>query len=372
MRKNKIITLLCVVCVAGTLISCKSTQFEGATMNVLDKEIERNDFEIIDEDNFIETMKNTVEPRLNSIKKIGTFNSNHGGHRIYYEYYDVPEEKGSVVILHGFTEFIKKYNEIIYYFTNQGYDVYMAEHFGHGYSERSESVGENLSKVAIEDFNVYVDDAFQFVTDIVNKKRDKNKPFILFGHSMGGGIATRLLEEYPSHFDAAILSSPMLEINTGGTPQWLARLVAGSAKTVGLGGNYIFGHGDYTTEDYFSDPDCSATSYPRYKYGFDKRVEDEYLQMNGATWYWLDAAIDATKEAVKEENARRVTIPVLLFQAENDALVRPTGQLEFASKAGNVNVIFVPESHHEVFNTPNEIAYPYWCTIFDFLDIVLK
>ena len=362
--------LLCVVCGAGTLISCKSTQFEGATMNVLDTNVSRNDFNIIDEDTFLDTMKNEVEPSLEKIMKDGTFNSNHG-HSIYYQYYDVEDEKGSVVILHGFTEFIEKYNEIIYYFTQAGYDVYMSEHYGHGYSGRSETVSGNLSKVAVEDFNIYVDDAFQFVTDVVNKKRDRNKPFILFGHSRGGGIGARLLEEFPSHFDAAILSSPMLEVNTGGTPEWLARFVAGSAKAFGAGGNYIFGHGDYTVEDYFDDPDCSATSYPRYKYAFDKRVEDEYLQMNGATWYWLDAAIEATKEAVKLEKAQRVKIPVLLFQAENDALVRPRGQLEFASKAKNVNVVMVPDSHHECFNTPNIIANAYWVTIFDFLDIVL-
>ena len=371
MKKIKNLFIFLMVAVAGSFISCKSTQFEGATMNVLDTNVSRPDFTLIEEDSFIETMKNVVEPKLASIMHTGTFNSNHDGNRIYYEYYDVADEKGSVVILHGFTEFIKKYNEIIYYFTEAGYDVYMAEHFGHGYSQRHDDVSDNLSKVAIEDFNVYVDDAFQFVTDVVNKKRDKNKPFILFGHSMGGGIGTRLLETFPSHFDAAILSSPMLEINTGATPEWLARFVAGSAKAFGGGSNYIFGHSDFTPEEYFDDPGCAASSYPRYKYGFDKRVENEYLQMNGATWYWLDAAIKATHVAVSEEEAKKVRIPVLLFQAENDSLVRAGGQLEFASKAKNVNVVFCPEAHHEIFNSPDNIAKSYWITIFDFLDMVL-
>lgn len=371
MKHLKTITVLVLLCVAGTLISCRSTQFEGATMNVLDTSVSRNDFTIIPEDNFGETMKNIVEPKLQSIMENGTFNSNIDNHRIYYEVFDVEKEKGSVVLLHGFTEFIKKYNEIIYYFTEAGYDVYMMEHFGHGYSERSEAVDGNLSKVAVDNFDVYVDDAFQFVTDVVNKKRDRNKPFVLFGHSMGGGIATRLLEKYPAHFDAAILSSPMLDIDTGATPEWMARFVAGSAKAFGAGGNYIFGHSDYTPEELFDDPGCAASSYPRYKYALDLRNENEYLQMNGATWYWLDTAIEATKIAVSEEEARKVRIPVLMFQAEKDSLVESQGQLEFASKAKNVNVIFCPEAHHEIFNAPNEIANAYWITIFDFLDMVL-
>ena len=370
MKHFKTTFILMIAFVAGTLMSCKSTQFEGATMNVLDKSVEREDFEILPEEDFIQTMENKIEPELAKIKHTGTFNSNHENHRIYYEYYDVENEKGSVVLLHGFTEFIQKYNEIIFYFTRAGYDVYMAEHYGHGYSERSEVVKDNLSKVAVEDFNVYVDDAFQFVTDVVNKKRNRNKPLILYGHSMGGGIGTRLLETYPGHFDAAILSSPMLDINTG-VPEWIAKFVAGSAKVFGAGENYIFGHFDYTPEELFDDPACAATSYPRYKYALNKRNDNEYFQMNGATWYWLDASIAATKIATKEEEAQKVKIPVLLFQAEKDALVESQGQLEFASRAKNVNIVFCPEAHHEIFNTPNDIANAYWVTIFDFLDMVL-
>ena len=371
MKHCKTIFVLMILGVAGTLISCGSTKFEGATMNVLDTSVSRDDFKIVPEDNFDETMKNVVEPKLESIMERGTFASNIGGHRIYYEIFDVEKERGSVVMLHGFTEFTKKYNELIYYFTEAGFDVYIMDHFGHGYSERSEAVDGNLSKVAVDDFDVYVDDAFQFITDVVNKKRDRNKPFVLWGHSMGGGVATRLLEKYPAQFDAAILSSPMLDIDTGGTPEWIARFVAVSAKAFGAGGNYIFGHDDFTPEEYFDDPSCSASSYPRYKYAFDLRTENEYYQTNGATWYWLDSAIKATKVARDYDEAKKVTLPVLMFQAEKDALVESQGQLEFASRAKNVNVIFCPETHHEVFNSPDDIANAYWVTIFDFLDMVL-
>ena len=32
---------------------------------------------------------------------------------------------------------------------------------------------------------------------------------------MGGAIGAKFLEDYPEYFDRAVLSSPMLEINTG-------------------------------------------------------------------------------------------------------------------------------------------------------------
>ena len=43
-------------------------------------------------------------------------------------------------------------------------------------------------------------------------------------------------------------------------------------------------------------------------------------------------------------------------------------QNEFASKAANVHVVKCPDSHHEIFNSPDAVANAYWVTVFDFLD----
>ena len=352
------------------LSACSTTKVGGRTSNILPLDIEREDFSIVAEDNYQETMKTIVEPYLDSIRHIGTLSALKDGHRIYYEYFDIEEEKGSVVILHGFTEFIRKYSEIIYYFSQAGYDVYMIEHYGHGYSERRSDVQDNLSKVAVDDFDVYTEDVKQFVDHVVLPKA-KDNPLILFGHSMGGGVATRFLEIYPDIFSYAILSSPMIGIEMGAVPEFVAKFLSSSANLFGRGDDYIFGHYDWDAIEAFSDPGCPATSYPRYKYFFDMRTEDEYHQTYGATWSWLNAAIKATEKMVKKSEAGKVKIPVLLFQAETDSLVRNDRQMEFASKAENVNVVMCPYAHHEIFNSPDAVANAYWVTVFDFLDGLL-
>lgn len=353
------------------LVSCSTTSYSGKTMNTLPLDISRPDFEIVAEDNYYEVMKNEVEPYLETIKSNGVLASNRDGHRIYYEIFDVEDEKGSVVILHGFTEFIRKYSEIIYYFNRAGYDVYMIEHYGHGYSERRADVASSLSKVAVDDFNVYTEDVKQFVDEVV-LPRSKDNKLVLFGHSMGGGIATRFLEIYPDVFDFAILSSPMIGINMGAVPEWAAKFLSGSANLFGAGDDYIFGHYDWDAIESFADPGCPATSYPRYKYFFDMRKENEYHQTYGATWSWLNAALKATEKMVKQNEAEKVKIPVLLLQAEIDSLVRNDKQLEFASKAERVHVVMCPDSHHEIFNSPDVVANAYWVTVFDFLDGLIK
>ena len=85
------------------LSACSTTKEGGRTYNILPLDIEREDFNIVAEDNYQETMKTIVEPYLDSIRHIGTLSALRDGHRIYYEYFDAEEEKGSVVILHGFT-----------------------------------------------------------------------------------------------------------------------------------------------------------------------------------------------------------------------------------------------------------------------------
>ena len=56
--------------------------------------------------------------------------------------------RGAVVISHGFTEFGRKYSEMVWYFLLAGYSVCVFEHRGHGHSTHDMS---NPSLVWIDD-----------------------------------------------------------------------------------------------------------------------------------------------------------------------------------------------------------------------------
>lgn len=174
---------------------------------------------IPEEANYQRTMKRDVEPYLRSYEKDGYIES-YDSTAIYYRTYRIPQAKAAIVISHGFCEFAEKYKEVIYYFLKNGYSVYVPEHRGHGYSDRIVVDGE---KVHIEDYEQYVQDLHCFVKNVV-ELTEKRK--ILFCHSMGGAIGVRYLEEFPLTFDAAILSAPMLGMNTGKYPKWLAKVTA--------------------------------------------------------------------------------------------------------------------------------------------------
>ncbi len=146
---------------------------------------------IPEEANYQRTMKRDVEPYLRSYEKDGYIES-YDKTAIYYRTYRIPQAKAGIVISHGFCEFAEKYREVIYYFLQNGYSVYVPEHRGHGYSDRIVVDGE---KVHVEDYEQYVQDLHFFVKNVV-EPTEKRK--ILFCHSMGGAIGSAVSRRIPT------------------------------------------------------------------------------------------------------------------------------------------------------------------------------
>ncbi|MDO5703081.1 MAG: alpha/beta hydrolase [Lachnospiraceae bacterium] len=139
-----------------------------------------------------------------------------------------PESIGSVIFVHGFTEFTEKYTEMLYYFYNEGYSVFMYDQRGHGHSAR---FVEEDYLVHIDTFDTYVKDLDFFISRLVLHETPGG-PFYLFAHSMGGCIAALYLEHRPDFFRKAILSSPMLRMTFGSIPTFAGKAMATAAKLI--------------------------------------------------------------------------------------------------------------------------------------------
>ena len=109
---------------------------------------EKINIEYVQETGFREQMEKVSETYLKKYRRRGRFTS-YDGTRIFYVTYIRKNAKGNIVISHGFSEFAEKYDEMIYYFLQAGYSVFLAEHRGHGRSERRLS---NMDKVYVESF----------------------------------------------------------------------------------------------------------------------------------------------------------------------------------------------------------------------------
>ena len=301
-----------------------------------------------------------VKKELKLIRKTGYF-SGEKNQKIYYEKYIVNNFKGSIVILHGFSECIEKYTELIYYFTKERYNVFIMEHRGHGRSGKLSKLDK--TQVVVEDFEFYVKDVKTFIDKIIYKKYNEN--LYLFTHSMGGAIGTMFIEKYPDYFDKAILSSPMFNIAIGNIPIFLAKIIVKIALLLGKGDNFIFGNTPY--ESIYDFNIASTSNEWRYSYCHKEILNNEEIQRGGGSFKWLYESLLAITYIFKKENIKNIQIPVLIFEAGKDELVGKNISKKFKRKCKSCRVITFKKAQHEIYSENNDILEKYIDCIFDFL-----
>ena len=327
----------------------------------LDKNRVRNFSFYLSEENFEKEMETVVEPFLKSHEVKGTFEAVDGSRIAYYKYV-LPDAKAGIVISHGFSEFVAKYGEWIYLFLRAGYSVFFLEHRGHGGSARAV---ENKEMIHVVSYEEYVQDIYTFVTGTVIPENGK-KPCFLYAHSMGGAIGALAMEEFPTLFDGAVLSAPMFSINIGALPVWLAKLVARIQIKRKKGKEFAIGQHGYNGNEKFEE--SSSLSGARFRYITKKRDENENCHTGGGTYSWVLASFLAQKKAVSAENVAKIEIPVLLFQAGNDTMVRPGGQEKFVKQCKTAEMVIVTDSKHEIYNADEKIQQAFFEEIMDFYE----
>lgn len=328
-------------------------------MNTMKKtNTERMKITYLQEDAFLEQMAHTAEPYLKKYRRCGRFTS-FDGTQIFYCMYVQEHAKGSIVISHGFSEFEEKYHEVIYYFLQAGYSVFVPEHRGHG---RSQRVLSNMGKVYVKSFAHYVRDLRYFVNQIV---RPFQNEMILFAHSMGGAIGALYLERYPNDFKKAVLSAPMIQMKVSGLPYPAAMAVARICTRCGFGKAYAAGQHGFSKKPNFER--SSSLSMARYLYAHQMRLRKERCRTSGATYAWVCAAGAAAVYVQAAQNIEKIQIPVLVCAAGRDHMVDTDEICRFAGKLKNARLVWFLDAKHEIFHAKERERLQFFDEILAFL-----
>ncbi len=274
----------------------------------------------------------------------------------------------AIIISPGRVETYVKYQEVAYDLGQQGYDIYIIDHRGQGFSER---MTDDHHQGHVEKFDYYVRDLKTFF-DTVVKPEGYKKRFLL-SHSMGGAIAARYLQQHNSDFTAAAFSSPMLEINLGPLPKGMALAIASTAikseEFFGVGPSYAPGQGEYQSGP-FSD-NLLTQSEKRYQTFRDMYERYPETKLGGPTHQWIYESISAADLTITE--AGKINIPTLVLQAGDDAIVNPDGQNRFCQNlmaAGNPCMdeepIVIGHARHEILFERDKYRIPAMNLVLDF------
>ena len=106
--------------------------------------------------------------------------------------------KGIVVIVTGMEECAERYDEFAKFLNKNNYNVYCIDHYGQG----ENVVGKSKFGVVPRSF---FSKSVRIIDDIAKKYAIKNKPVIVFGHSMGSFMIQDYIQRYAKRPTKAII-----------------------------------------------------------------------------------------------------------------------------------------------------------------------
>ena len=305
------------------------------------------------------TMEEDVLPWLRArMQKLSV--PGQGGKAIAAWRFDAEQPRGTVVLVHGFTESGMKFSELIHSLLRNGYSALTCDQRGHGQSWRDSDI-QDLSLTHVDHFSDYVDDLRQLCQRVL---ADMPKPWLLFAHSMGGAVSALYLEKWHDTFSAAVLSSPMIAPNTGGMPIWVTKAMCHCAAFLGWKKRRVFVSKPFDGPEDFA-TGC-ATGRQRFDWYDRLRVATPTLQNNGPTYGWTLEASRVTGAILAPGAVERISCPVALYAAEEDGSVMPEPQKAFIERVKQGSYALVHGSRHEIYRSNDEVLFPWWHQVLGF------
>ncbi len=313
---------------------------------------------IMSDEEFAVQIKDIEEALLSTVKTT-SFETSDKKYSIRCKYFTTDEAKACIVIVHGFTEFLDKYYEMAHYCLQMGYNVFLYDQRGHGYSSRPADKG----LIDIDSFELYADDLAKYIGDIV-EPMFPDLPIYLFSHSLGGTVSTLYLARPDCVASRAVLSSPMIRPTTNGFPIFLAR--AELRHNIRKHGKSApFNHGRHFTPDVHFTLDNGSPS--RLSHYLQMRIDDEHFQTCMATNSWIDQAFTCDKYMLDRKFLANIKAEMLVFTAGRDTTVTIREQYKYVKRLPNARRIHYPTSEHTIYATHYHNLLTYYHSLFCFL-----
>jgi lysophospholipase len=290
----------------------------------------------------VESFRQKHETRVMPFYHNGRFGefSGAGGLKIRHATFCKKDAAGALVILPGKSETYLKYAEFFYDLQDLPLTLYAMDHRGMGFSERP--LPDRL-KMHVERFDEYVEDLSTFVETVVQTVGHKR--LYVCGHSTGALIAALFLEQHPGTFRAGVLCSPFFDVETGPIPGFVTRSVARILDRPCRHEEYGPGQRDIKRADFARNK--ISHSYVRWSLWEEDIIpNNESIQFGGVTNHWLRESLMAGRRAV--QGAGKITVPLLLLQAEQDSIVRLSAQNRFYRRAPSCTKLLIRGARHEI------------------------
>ena len=247
--------------------------------------------------------------------------------RLRYRALEVQQPRAALLVVHGLGEHSGRYDRFAEAMTASGVSTYALDLRGHGLSEGRRGHATR--------FHVLLQDVDRFVREVKGLV-DARLPTFLLGHSMGGLVALRYLEEYDTQFNGAIILAPWLGTSAA-IPRWKTTLAGVFTRLLPA----VPISNGIDPKALSRDPDVVRA------YQEDPLVHDRITPR-------LFTEASSAMGAV-QRRGDRIHTPLLVMVPDGDRVVDSQRTLAFARSlpAGDVTIRVYPGHYHELLNEPD-------------------
>lgn len=253
----------------------------------------------------------------------------------------------TLLIVAGRNESHAKYAEVAYDFFTRGYDVWIYDHRGQGFSQR-ELINTQIGWV--DSFQNYTNDLSIFYHRVLLPKIKKN--FYILAHSMGAAITSFWLSQTQVRPNAVAFTAPMIELILKPYPRFVVLAMIAAGRRVGRDQSYIPGGTDFNPQEYGFDLTSSAA-----RRNWNRKLFSTYpeIRLGSPSYQWLDEALKVQEKMKVPQFTAVSNCPLLVWQAGADEVVKPNAQFYLRNGFENSIFAFERRSHHELLQERDEI-----------------
>jgi len=264
--------------------------------------------------------------------------------------------RGSVILSQGRAEFIEKYFEVIGELQARGFAVLTHDWRGQGLSGRAPP-----AKMwgHARGWRPFMSDYDLLLTTFEDRLP---KPWIGVGHSMGGGLTTLALAEGETRFSAAVLSAPMMCVDTADRSLPSVKRLSFLMNLAGKARDLILPPPDPLDETF--EKNILTHDRARWERTVLQGATDPDLKEGGVTWGWLAFALILHSRIKASHRIDKLPIPFTVVAAEDEKLVVNAVSKGVADRAPHGRYIEVAGAFHEILMETDERRAVFW-TEFD-------
>lgn len=262
------------------------------------------------------------------------------GVRIRMAHWRAAEEKGTILLFPGRTEYIEKYGRTAEAFGKRGYAMLAIDWRGQGLADR---LIDDRDSGYVEEFDDYQKDLAAVME--AAEALDLPKPYYLIAHSMGGAIGLRaVMSGLP--VKAAVFSAPMWGILMSAVMRPTAWALSWASKKAGIGHKMAPGTKarTYVLAEPFEGNNLTHDE-DMWRYMQEQMRSYPDMALGGPSMHWLHEALGDMKELAAQPAP---DLPCLTFLGDEEKIVDPAAIHTRMANWPRGELVTIEGAEHEV------------------------